>query len=81
MCLAMPMKVIEVYPDGDGLAELGGVRRKVSFKLLDGVVPGDYVLVHAGFAINKVDEIDAKETIDALDACADEDYGNAPAGA
>ncbi len=68
MCLAMPMKVVEVDGD-DGVGELGGVRRKISFQLLDRVEVGDYVLVHAGFAISKVDEDDARETIDAMDEC------------
>jgi hydrogenase expression/formation protein HypC len=69
MCLAMPMMVVEIHEGGEGVAELGGVRRKVSFQLLDGVELGDYVLVHAGFAIARVDEQDARETIDAMDEC------------
>lgn len=78
MCLAMPMKVVEIHKsesglEGDeGVGELGGVRRKVSFQLLDKVELGDYVLVHAGFAIAVVDEFEAQETIDAMDeACID----------
>ena len=71
MCLAMPMKVVEINGD-EGIGELGGVRRKVSFQLLDKVELGNYVLVHAGFAIAVVDEEDARETIDAMDeACID----------
>jgi len=71
MCLAMPMKVVEINED-EGIGELGGVRRKVSFQLLDKVEIGNYVLVHAGFAIAVVDEDDARETIDAMDeACID----------
>jgi hydrogenase expression/formation protein HypC len=70
MCLAMPMRVVEKNDGGEeGIAELGGVRRKVSFQLLDEVELGDYVLVHAGFAIARVDEEDARETIDAMDEC------------
>ena len=78
MCLAMPMKVVEIHRSEsgveteEGVGELGGVRRKVSFKLLDKVELGDYVLVHAGFAIAVVDEAEARQTIDAMDeACID----------
>jgi hydrogenase expression/formation protein HypC len=80
----MPMKVVEIYKAESGIAggaggggaegvgEFGGVRRKVSFQLLEKVELGDYVLVHAGFAIAVVDEEDARETIDAMDeACID----------
>jgi hydrogenase expression/formation protein HypC len=65
------MKVVELTGEGEGIAELGGVRRRVSFKLLDGVAPGDYVMVHAGFAIGKVDEDEAQLTLDALAECSD----------
>jgi hydrogenase expression/formation protein HypC len=71
MCLAMPMKVIEILPDSEAIAELGGVRRKVSLKLLPDVGIGDFVLIHAGFAIGKVDEESARETIDVLGAGVD----------
>jgi hydrogenase expression/formation protein HypC len=69
MCLAMPMKVLEILEGDEGYAELGGVRRKVSFQLLESVEVGDFVLVHAGFAIARIDEEDARETIDAMDEC------------
>jgi hydrogenase expression/formation protein HypC len=68
----MPMKVVEIHrgESGDeGVGELGGVRRAVSFQLLEGIELGDYVLVHAGFAIAKVDEEDAQESIVALEDC------------
>ena len=68
MCLAMPMKVVEIN-GSEGVGELGGVRRKVSFQLMEKVELGDYVLVHAGFAIAVVDEGEAQETIDAMDEC------------
>jgi hydrogenase expression/formation protein HypC len=62
----MPMRVLEIFSDGEGSAEIGGVRRRVSFKLLNDVAPGDYVMVHAGFAIGKVDEEEAQRSLDAL---------------
>lgn len=62
MCLAIPMRVVELK-DGAGIAEVGGVRRKVSFALLDNVRVGDYVIIHSGFAIQKLDEDEAEETL------------------
>jgi hydrogenase expression/formation protein HypC len=62
MCLAVPMKVVE--REGDkGVAELEGVTREVALHFVDAQV-GDYILVHAGFAIQKVDEESALETIE-----------------
>jgi hydrogenase expression/formation protein HypC len=76
MCVAAPMRLVAV--DGDeGVAELGGVTRKVSLALLGSASPGDYVLIHAGFAIAKVDEEEAMLTIEAIAACGDEDDGRA----
>ncbi len=65
MCIAVPMKVLKV--DGDfGDAELGGIIKEVSLVLIDDVKVGDYVLVHAGYAIQKIDENEALETISFL---------------
>ncbi len=62
MCLAVPMKVVE--REGDkGVAELEGVTREVALHFVDAQV-GDYILVHAGFAIQKVDEESALETLE-----------------
>jgi hydrogenase expression/formation protein HypC len=62
MCLAVPMQVEEV--DGPrAVAALAGVRREVRLDLLEGVRPGDWVLVHAGYAIQTVDEAAAAETL------------------
>jgi len=62
MCLAVPMRVVSI--DGDlALCEVDGVRREASLMMVDGVEPGDYVIIHAGFAIQKLDEDDAEETL------------------
>jgi hydrogenase expression/formation protein HypC len=63
MCLAIPMQLIEVRGDR-GVAETGGVRREVGLQLLDDAAVGEYVLVHAGFAIQKVDEEEARKTLE-----------------
>jgi hydrogenase expression/formation protein HypC len=72
VCLAIPGQVIEIVDDAHRLAkvDVAGVRRNVSIGLLDGedggVVPGDWVLIHVGFAISKVDEEEARATRDLL---------------
>jgi len=65
MCLAVPMKVMRI--DGsEAIVELGGVRKDINLGLLDNVKVGEYVIVHAGFAIQKVDGKEAEETIEIL---------------
>ena len=63
MCLGVPMQVISI--DGsDIVAEIDGVRREASLMILDDQVEvGDFVIVHAGFAISKLDEEEARETL------------------
>ena len=63
MCLGVPMQVVSI--DGmDIVAEIDGVRREASLLVLDDEVrEGDYVIVHAGFAIARLDETEAEETL------------------
>ena len=64
MCVAVPTKVVSVQDD-TAVVDFSGARRSVSLLLMDDKVnSGDYVLVHAGFAIRKIDEDYAKETLD-----------------
>jgi hydrogenase expression/formation protein HypC len=68
MCLAVPLKLIQV--DGDhGLVEMGGIRRKVNLAFVEDAQPGDYVVVHTGFAITRMDEAEAAETLRLLSEC------------
>lgn len=62
MCLAVPGKII-VKKNNLAKADFGGISRQISLDLLPGVRKGDYVLVHAGFAIEKVDAESALETL------------------
>ena len=65
MCLGIPMKIVSI--DGDeGLAEAGGLRRKANLALMKTLKVGDYILMHAGFAIEKVKVAEAKKTLNAL---------------
>lgn len=61
MCLAIPTRVIALLPDGQAVVELGGVRKTISVELVDGLSVGDYVIVHVGFALSKVDEDEAQK--------------------
>jgi hydrogenase expression/formation protein HypC len=74
VCLAIPGQIVEIVDRENRLAkvEVAGVRRSVNIGLLDGegdgdgVGPGDWVLIHVGFAISQVDEQEAKATHDLL---------------
>ena len=71
MCLAIPMRIVEI--EGvTGVADVDGVSRKVRLDLLPEVFLGDYVLVHAGLAIARVDAVEAEETLSLLRKLADE---------
>lgn len=70
MCLAIPMKVTKIENEM-GTVEVDGVSREASLLLLEDVSVGDYVIIHAGFAISKVDEKAALETIEELRKIAD----------
>ncbi len=73
MCLAIPMRLIEI--DGAaGVAEVDGVTRQVRLDLLPEVALGDYILIHAGLAIARVDPDYALETLALLRSLADEVY-------
>jgi hydrogenase expression/formation protein HypC len=69
MCLAIPGKIVEIVDEAGGIAkvEVGGVRRNVNVALLDAVRVGDYVLIHVGFALSKVDEHEATKTLRLLE--------------
>lgn len=63
MCLAIPARVVELRPDDNALIDLGGVRKEISLALVEGVAPGDYVIVHVGYALQKVDAAEAEKTL------------------
>ncbi len=73
MCLAIPAKVISVE-GSSALVTIEDVEYKASLLLLDGVNPGDYVMLHAGFAIEKVDAEEAAETLRLLNEIADNSH-------
>ncbi len=70
MCLGIPGQIIDIVDDANSIAkvDVSGVRRNVSVILVrpDGIEPGDWVLIHVGFAMSKIDETEARETMKAL---------------
>jgi len=73
MCLAIPGRVVEIADEGNQLAkvDVSGVLRNVNIGLLDDVGPDDWVLIHVGFALSKVDEEEAHATLALLQEMGD----------
>jgi hydrogenase expression/formation protein HypC len=65
MCLAIPSRIIRIE-NQVATIDVDGVQRNASLLLLDGAQVGDYVIVHAGFAIHKIDETEAMESLKLL---------------
>ena len=63
MCLAIPALLVEKRDHDQALVDLGGIRKPISIALVPEANVGDYVIVHAGFAISKIDEQAALETL------------------
>ena len=72
MCLGIPAKILETG-DGTAVVELGGVRREISVMLVDDASVGEWVIVHAGFAIGKLSEEEAAVTLALFREIADAD--------
>ncbi|NCN71445.1 MAG: HypC/HybG/HupF family hydrogenase formation chaperone [Rhodoferax sp.] len=63
MCLALPARVVELLPKLRAIVDLGGVRKEVSIDLVDDAQTDDYVIVHVGYAIGKIDPEEAQRTL------------------
>jgi hydrogenase expression/formation protein HypC len=63
MCLALPARVVALLEPDEALIDIGGVRKRISLALVDGVVPGDYVVVHVGYALTRLDPAEAARTL------------------
>lgn len=66
MCLAIPMKLLEVNGNM-GIVEAGGIHKTIDLSLMDAVEKNDYVIVHAGFAIQTMNEEEAMKTLSIFD--------------
>lgn len=67
MCLAIPAKITQLMDGGMALADVGGVAHPISLALVDDVKLGDYVIVHVGFALSKMDPEEAAKTLALFD--------------
>ena len=63
MCLAIPAQVVELRDGDNAVVDLAGVRKEISLALVEDVQVGDYVIVHVGYALNKLDPEEAAKTL------------------
>jgi len=73
MCLAVPAQVVELREGDLAVVEMGGVRKEISLALLEEVAIGDYVIVHVGYALNRLDADEAAKTLAMLAAMGEPD--------
>ena len=66
MCLAVPGKILSIKPTNKADVDFGGVTRSVQLDLVPEAICGDYVIVHAGYAIQKLSQKEALETLDII---------------
>ena len=63
MCLAIPARIEELTTPGNAIVNLGGVRKEISLALVDDAAVGEYVIVHVGYALQKLDQDEAERTL------------------
>jgi hydrogenase expression/formation protein HypC len=63
MCLAIPARVVELQEGARAIVDLDGVRKSIDLSLVDDVAVGDYVVVHVGFALGRIDPEEAERTL------------------
>lgn len=64
MCLAIPVRIENLLADDMALVDIGGIKKPISIALVDDVVVGDYVILHVGYALNKIDTEEAAKTLE-----------------
>lgn len=63
MCLALPAQITQVLDDERAIVHIGGITKEISIALLDEVAVGDYVIIHVGYALTRLDEHEAQKTL------------------
>lgn len=63
MCLALPARIEQLIAEDSAIINLGGVRKEISLALVEHIEVGDYVIVHAGYALQKLDQDEAERTL------------------
>lgn len=66
MCLAVPAQIVELVDEDQAIVDLDGVRKRISLALVEDVSVGDYVIVHVGYALQKLDTDEALATLELL---------------
>lgn len=64
MCVAIPAQIVELLADDNAVVEVGGVRKEISLSLVEDCTVGDYVIVHVGFALSKLDPEEAQKSLE-----------------
>lgn len=73
MCVAIPAQIVTVYDDHRALVNIGGIEREISIALLDQVEVGEFVIVHVGYALAKLDQQEAKKTLQLFESMTQEE--------
>jgi hydrogenase expression/formation protein HypC len=68
MCLAIPVRITELLDGDRALASAGGIVREIDIALVDDLQVGDYVILHVGYALSKLNEVEAQKTLEAMAA-------------
>ncbi len=63
MCLGIPAKITQILPENGALVNLGGIIKEISIALVDNVSVGDYVIIHVGYALTKLNQDEAEKTL------------------
>lgn len=63
MCLAIPVRVVKILADDIARVDIGGVQKEISVALVSDLAEGDYVIMHVGYALNKIDPQEAEKTL------------------
>ena len=63
MCLALPAQITQILDNDRAIINLGGITKEISIAFLDKVVEGDYVIIHVGYALTRLDEHEAQKTL------------------
>jgi hydrogenase expression/formation protein HypC len=79
MCLAIPALISELLPNGMARISLDGVEKVISLALVDDVAVGDYVILHVGYALQRLDPAEAERTLALLDEVAAAQFAETPA--
>ncbi len=64
MCLAIPVRVEKILADDIAIVDIGGVKKEISVALIEDLATGDYVIMHVGYALNKIDPDEALKTLE-----------------